>query len=734
MAEFEELRITVSLDNKATAGFTDFKKSVAEFTTGQPAQHLENFKRHNTLLTQLLKATGTEATGTSKAFIDLSSKFTAGASAIGAVGYALFKTTAIVAEAAKGIADQANKLKSFGVPYAEGKNIIEQYELVNISANKTLEDIQAANQLQFEARKVHHSEMFDQLRQLVFNDPYVNEFKTQLQNARTQAELQNVIIEGQAKFSELSNKYYHSDDEATQKRTNAQIAARFRAIVGLNEEFDRATRVKELDQDRAKALEKLNTEAQKFTRLWNETAVNFERIGSVLEGRGIQSLTPLLTQVRDMTQAIFDVMTKGMDAFKDRKFWETGLGSIMDPFKEGGRGIQDPMLYRTILGPEIYDGLKKAIESDIIKEMTPRAGVPPPVGEGAPLMSNYNIDGGDKLGENTRELKRLNDNLYQLLHPELMQGVGPAARAAMDSSASATSAPAGGSSPGLSFGGIHIGGAGLNFGGITHSLSTILPGLNIPQLAQGGIVVKPTVALIGEHGPEAVVPLHSPSSGGSAGAGMGGSSTSIRAFQFGGIVHKPTLALIGEAGPEAIVPLRSQQPSAGGSSFFMGGGFMGGFGAGDGAPSPYYRGSAASASNVIPMPGARGVDGASASYGARGADGADGAAAMAGAGARSALFGRSSRFAFADGSSSAFAFHSHLGAIRDVIDGAAREQQNIEAAGHIKVQVGNDAAGGPTVSETLFKPVPEQSLVQMTPAHKGIAERSRSAPPTFAAG
>ena len=35
-----------------------------------------------------------------------------------------------------------------------------------------------------------------------------------------------------------------------------------------------------------------------------------------------------------------------------------------------------------------------------------------------------------------------------------------------------------------------------------------LPRVSIPRLAEGGIVTKPTVALIGEAGPEAVVPLN----------------------------------------------------------------------------------------------------------------------------------------------------------------------------------------------------------------------------------
>lgn len=39
------------------------------------------------------------------------------------------------------------------------------------------------------------------------------------------------------------------------------------------------------------------------------------------------------------------------------------------------------------------------------------------------------------------------------------------------------------------------------------SAINILPGVNIPKLANGGIVTSPTLALIGEAGPEAVIPL-----------------------------------------------------------------------------------------------------------------------------------------------------------------------------------------------------------------------------------
>jgi hypothetical protein len=45
----------------------------------------------------------------------------------------------------------------------------------------------------------------------------------------------------------------------------------------------------------------------------------------------------------------------------------------------------------------------------------------------------------------------------------------------------------------------------------------------IPMLAAGGIVTSPTLAMIGEKGPEAVIPLSGPNAGG----GMGGTNVTI---------------------------------------------------------------------------------------------------------------------------------------------------------------------------------------------------------------
>jgi hypothetical protein len=60
----------------------------------------------------------------------------------------------------------------------------------------------------------------------------------------------------------------------------------------------------------------------------------------------------------------------------------------------------------------------------------------------------------------------------------------------------------------------------MNFGRMGQSATSSANGMNIPKMATGGIVTSPTLALIGEAGPEAVVPL-------GKGGGVGGITINI---------------------------------------------------------------------------------------------------------------------------------------------------------------------------------------------------------------
>ena len=70
--------------------------------------------------------------------------------------------------------------------------------------------------------------------------------------------------------------------------------------------------------------------------------------------------------------------------------------------------------------------------------------------------------------------------------------------------------------------------------------NAFLPGFaKIPELANGGIVTRPTLALIGERGPEAVVPLN-------RGGGFGGGATITNHFQLGPISNDMDIRVIAE--------------------------------------------------------------------------------------------------------------------------------------------------------------------------------------------
>jgi hypothetical protein len=79
-----------------------------------------------------------------------------------------------------------------------------------------------------------------------------------------------------------------------------------------------------------------------------------------------------------------------------------------------------------------------------------------------------------------------------------------------------------------------------------------LGGINIPGFANGGIVTKPTLAMVGEKGPEAIIPLTGPN----AGAGMSGG---------GGVTVNVTggLSTSAEIGQAVVNALRAYNRSAG---------------------------------------------------------------------------------------------------------------------------------------------------------------------------
>ncbi len=93
------------------------------------------------------------------------------------------------------------------------------------------------------------------------------------------------------------------------------------------------------------------------------------------------------------------------------------------------------------------------------------------------------------------------------------------------------------------------------FGGLSSTASSLL---NVPHFATGGIVSSPTLALVGEAGPEAIIPLSSFAGGTSfAGAGGGGAGQIVIQIQGGNYLDSTGATMIANAiGKQILQQLR----------------------------------------------------------------------------------------------------------------------------------------------------------------------------------
>jgi hypothetical protein len=707
MSEFEELKLVVSLSDHASAGINNYQKSIASFSSGQSATQVESFKRQNSLIGTLLKSTGLEAGKTAEAFGELAARYVTGGATIAAFAGSVFASMTMVSAAAKQIAGQARELEKFGVDYAEGKNIIEQYEQVGMTAAEATQNIQAGVETAHEAHKNFQSKMFEDLKTqfggVSGGERVVQEYKEALRGAKETREIMNANKEFQDRFGKLAleNRTYETQELANQAEShNREI---FRQITGFNDMFNVARQVTALDEERAKALKEMNDRAREFNDLWNATAVNLERIVDVFSSAAMGGGFILLLQsAHDLTKAIFQVTQEGMAAMKDKNFWRLLIGD--DFFRP--LTPQDPLAKR-VLGDPLYRWLAPKRDYTPDYDATFRQFGPQP--SGVQPFASLGGGGDENLDANTRELRRLNDNLYALLHPE-------AAAAARD----AASAP-----------------------------------IVIPGLARGGIIDRPTLALIGEKGPEAVVPLTQRAApnlsfGGSSMTAHGGGINiaqggainmmaqggNIRMMADGGVVTKPTLAMIGEAGAEAVVPLNKKLPipqaynNPGDIKWGQFAQEHGAIGRGARGGHAVFASAEEGQQALSELLEERGATGKSLSqinkWYAEDPRWGAGVAKKLGGVSRTQTLGSQG----ISSSDLAMAIAAQEG-FRSVIDGAARSQE-IEAGGHIKIQIGRQGAASRR-SAALFKPVPEQALVQMVPTGVNPVETQRSTQPSLSA-
>jgi hypothetical protein len=171
-----------------------------------------------------------------------------------------------LAGAAREIVGQARELQRVGVDPAQGKNIIEQYELVGMTAAQATENIQAGVETAHEAHKQFRSDMMEGIKEQFGRYSggmkVYEEYREALKGAKDTREQLNVNQQFQERFGKLALENRTYETKELENQAVAKNRAIFRQITGFNDMFNVAKQVTALDEERAAALKEMAAKAQ----------------------------------------------------------------------------------------------------------------------------------------------------------------------------------------------------------------------------------------------------------------------------------------------------------------------------------------------------------------------------------------------------------------------------------------------------------------------------------------
>ena len=428
--EYEELKLTVTLADGASAGLSKMQQQLQEMTSGRGAGHIEKFKRESSLMRDLLKSFGLEATGATKAFESLASRAGATAGGVLAVAASLVYAAKKLADFSMGVEKTAQAAKEIGIGYPELRNISDQlYKQLNLNEEQSVQVVRAAVEAQVQARREGRVEMFQDMdRELARFGVQVG---TQLREMLAKAGPNQELINAEVKIMEMSDKAIDEREKGNGGERIAEEKAKAHRIILQAQHIKlvvaRATELTLISAERKKFLEEMNTNATEYAKTWRTilddiNGVKNLFVGDLLDPKS-SPVIALLKKAQGLTAWIYDTMEKGQKELEGKSFWEKFF--YIDPKIE-----------------EFFSNLGRPAPGNEFGAGTPQ-----------PLLSPSgpaaNIDRRDEgIGDNTRELKRLNDLLYTMLNPPDQAG-GSANPASGDSNSPGSTS----GSPGSTLGG-----------------------------------------------------------------------------------------------------------------------------------------------------------------------------------------------------------------------------------------------------------------------------------------
>jgi hypothetical protein len=416
MAEFEELRIGVSLSGDAATQLAKYNNLIKQTASGETARHTEGINKQVNVLNQGLKLLGLNATGTGEKLVQLTTRLGATASAVGALAAAYVIAAKKVGDFAIEMNKTSRAAEEIGTTLGQKMNFRQQLAAMGRSYEESDKLLAQSIKLGQEARQHSIEGTFRELEleMKVGGRNFAMEFRQALIGAQGDPAKQfNVILEYHEKIRDLvkESSNYHNDDE--RRAATAKYQEVFRTRIGITEQLAGLAALHSLDKERAAFWERMDTNSKAVAASTNVIYANFKAILTVLESGFLDpeasTFPAFLKTVRDLTQDLLTLMTEAAPD-KIKLAWQQLWWDLLPHGSIDKGSAADWMLQH----------LRHRLPG------TPDIPIPytPAERPGAPdLAKSLGLDaiGGkentEKKDENTKQLKELNHNLYQLLNP-----------------------------------------------------------------------------------------------------------------------------------------------------------------------------------------------------------------------------------------------------------------------------------------------------------------------------
>lgn len=404
MADTEELRLVVSLTDNASAQLTSIRGQIQN--TFGPTAHtqLDQFGRKSDEIYRKLKDLAEATTGVGKAFDFFTRGFGAAGIAIAGVGYAIASQLRSLKEYADHMTRLGNAASGLGLSAGSVRNVEEAFQRVGRSAGdalKVMEDIQRVQEDllrrgggEIANRLLAHAQTPESLRAM-------NQFLAQLREAHT-IEQQIEIIR------EAAENVYRNNLQYGEQRAR-QLEKEFLQTLGVSDAvMDLHGKIRELTAEEVKQQQAMVEQAKLYNEQVTYIEQGWDRIIRYFENNAVTNLYNAFKGMAEYAEKIGNWFEKIRPGATGQSLDDAVKNFHLLPRPETeGRG--DPSIYGQ---PQFFSG-----------------------GGGQPFWQNWrrstNIEdhrtgrgGGDLMEENNRQLKMLNDSLFEMLHPAGAAGGG----------------------------------------------------------------------------------------------------------------------------------------------------------------------------------------------------------------------------------------------------------------------------------------------------------------------